>query len=247
MENLPLNDNTSNGAMMHVVPAPELVEFGLLQAAPYNPRIMPPGEMAALKASLIKHGLVEPLVVQRNSEQYGFMVIIGGHQRRTAMLELHAERGLPPPEEIWCVVLDIKDIEAKQLNVSLNNIGGDFDPIRLGELLRSIQGELDVQSTLALGFGDEELMKYLAEPEVPLPMEAEIAAISGGPSDMPPLGLTESTVKMVQLFFTAEQHAEFLAKCAFLGKHFGTTTLSDTVREALDSIELEELDEDDVE
>ena len=65
------------------VPGQVLLRLSDVNMAVYNPRVMPPEKMRALRASLVKHGFVLNLVVQKRG-----MVLIGGHQRVRAMREL---------------------------------------------------------------------------------------------------------------------------------------------------------------
>lgn len=139
---------------------PEKVALSSVQFAAYNPRRMPPERMRQLKASLLKHGVVLNLVVQRKSEAYGANVLIGGHQRIVAAREICKERGWPDPEHGWAVFVDVPDAVAKQLNVSLNNVGGEFDPHLLGLLLADVReaGEVDF---LALGLGEDNVAELI--------------------------------------------------------------------------------------
>lgn len=150
------------------VPVPEMVRLADLQFAPYNPRTISKGTMDSLKASMVKHGMVLTLVVQRTSEQYGESILIGGHQRVRAMRELCAERGWPVPVTVPAVVLDVQDPEAKQLNVSLNNIEADFDPYKLGEMFKDIRPNMTMDDVLATGFAPveiDEMIGLLASPD----------------------------------------------------------------------------------
>lgn len=139
------------------VPEQTMMLIGDLNMAPYNPRIMPAAMMASLKASLVKHGLVLNLVAQKLSPQYGPMVLIGGHQRVVAIRELCREHGWDEPLRVPVTVLDVGDPEAKQLNVALNNIEGEFDPFKLGELFASIQPGMTMDDVLATGFRPENI------------------------------------------------------------------------------------------
>lgn len=134
------------------VPPPVMVPLNEINEAPYNPRVMPPEMMQALKASIRRHGMVVNLVVQRAG-----MVLVGGHQRLRAMREVATEDGTETPSELPCVVLDLNDSEAKQLNVSLNKIEGDFDPYKLGEMFASIRDELTYADVEATGFTMQEV------------------------------------------------------------------------------------------
>ena len=64
-----------------------------LKRADYNPRIMPDTEMAALKTSIKTFGFVEPIVVNSNPERYG--VLVGGHQRLSALEAIIASGIIP--------------------------------------------------------------------------------------------------------------------------------------------------------
>jgi ParB-like chromosome segregation protein Spo0J len=157
------------------VPQPTKVKLADLKFAPYNPRTISKEKLGALKASLVKHGMVLTLVVQRQSEQHGAMVLVGGHQRVRAVRELCAERGWAVPATVPAVVLDIGDAEARQLNVSLNNISGEFEPFKLGELFREIRPTMTMDDVLATGFGAGEIddMIALLEPSPAAPPEPE--------------------------------------------------------------------------
>ncbi len=128
-----------------------------LQFAPYNPRVISRTEMESLKASIRKHGLVLTLVVQQQSERYGKLVLIGGHQRVAAVRDLCKEQGVSPPETAYAVVLDVDDSTAMQLNIALNNIEGEFDPYKLGEIFKAIGSNLSLPDIAALGFTAEQV------------------------------------------------------------------------------------------
>ena len=135
---------------------PVHVALADINFAPYNPRVMPDSEMLSLKASLVKHGFVLNLVVQKDG-----MILIGGHQRIRALTQLCEENKQKVPTHAWATVLDVNDSTAKQLNVALNKIGGEFDPFRLGELLASL-GDLQNNDVLAMGFDDAQVRTLLA-------------------------------------------------------------------------------------
>ncbi len=134
------------------VPEQRQVSLTEVNEAAYNPRVMPPEKMVALKASLMKHGLVLNLVVQKKG-----MVLIGGHQRVRAMRALCEEHGWPLPATVPATVLDVSDSEAKQLNVGLNNIEGEFDPFKLGELFAGIRADMTMDDVIATGFEAENI------------------------------------------------------------------------------------------
>jgi ParB-like chromosome segregation protein Spo0J len=139
------------------VPEQTKLKLSDVNMAVYNPRVMPPEKMAALKASLLKHGFVLNLVVQKRGT-----VLIGGHQRVTAMREICAERGWPEPDELPSTVLDVDDATAKQLNIALNNVEGEFDPYKLGEIFADIFPKMTGDDVLATGFAQENIAELIA-------------------------------------------------------------------------------------
>lgn len=164
------------------VPKTTLVALGAVNFAPYNPRVMDKDQSRALRASMLKHGMVLNLVVQKNSEMHGSMILIGGHQRVRVMREICAEKGWAEPEELPSVVLDVPDSMAKQLNVSLNNVEGDFDPDKLGLLFADIRLDMTAEDILATGFdvGELDELVRLVAPVGDLAdqLEKEAAALS---------------------------------------------------------------------
>ena len=174
--------------------------LGSVVMAPYNPRVMPPAMMRALKASLVKHGLVLNLVVQRRSEKYSpDNVLIGGHQRVAAMRDLCASKGWDVPEGVAVTVVDCDDAQAMQLNVALNNIEGDFDPYKLGEIFSAIRPEMNLEDVLATGFEAEqinEMIKLHSTVEEQLDeLEKDIAGGIGGFAGSITLSVEFDTVK----------------------------------------------------
>jgi ParB-like chromosome segregation protein Spo0J len=142
------------------VPHPVSIPLANIQLAPYNPRHISPEKEAALRASVLKNGMVENLVVQKHSKEFDLNnVLIGGHQRLNAVKTICAEKGWTPPESLPCVVLDVSDSVAKQLNIALNNDVGEFDPYKLGELFSQIIPDMTIEDILATGFSHEQVME----------------------------------------------------------------------------------------
>lgn len=144
---------TVTGLEMH---DPERVALDDVHFAAYNPRTIDDGEIAALKASMLEHGLVLNLVVQRKADDGTPLVLIGGHQRVRAARELCEENGWDVPDGAWAVVLDVDDRTAKRLNVALNRISGDFDQFKLGDLFGDMP-DLTEEGALAIGFSVDEI------------------------------------------------------------------------------------------
>lgn len=114
---------------------PEFKKFRLreLNPAAYNPRFISDEALKGLRHSLARWGCVEPIVINVRG---GLNVIVGGHQRHSALIELNGG-----DYECTCVTVDINETDEKLLNLALNNphIQGDFieNIDKYIELLRS--------------------------------------------------------------------------------------------------------------
>lgn len=118
-----------------------------LRPADYNPRVITKRDFDALRRSIRRFGVMEPLVARRSDR-----LLLAGHQRlRAAMAEGLAD--LP------VVLVDCDDAEARTLNVALNKIGGSWDVPKLAELLADLAcREADLALT---GFDDREVDRLL--------------------------------------------------------------------------------------
>ncbi|SDG99410.1 site-specific DNA-methyltransferase [Marvinbryantia formatexigens] len=123
-----------------------------LKPAAYNPRkALKPGdaEYEKLAASIERHGYIDPIVINEDG------TIIGGHQRRTVMMDLGYEEA-----EVIIVSLPDKNDEIAA-NIALNQISGEFEKDALMGLL--IQLESAGYDTLAAGFDTNDLAELFAE------------------------------------------------------------------------------------
>ncbi len=143
-----------------------------LNPAAYNPRKdLQPGdpEYEKLKRSMQEFGYVEPIVWNKKTGN-----IVGGHQRYKVLLDMGMS-------EVDCVVVDLDETKEKALNVALNKIQGDWDYLKLKDLLQELDtGELDLELT-GFDMGEiEDLMTQfhvpgeIIEDEVPEPPEEPI-------------------------------------------------------------------------
>jgi ParB-like chromosome segregation protein Spo0J len=85
-----------------------------LRFYPGNPRKMSVEEYEKLKQSILRFGLVDPLVINPQNE------VIGGNQRLKVLRELGWD-------EVDVVVVDLPKEKEKALNIALNKIKGEFD------------------------------------------------------------------------------------------------------------------------
>lgn len=103
-----------------------------IDPAPYNPRVeLQPGDAQyeALKNSLGRFGLVEPLVVNRKTGN-----LISGHQR----LNILKAQGI---EETEVIVADLDEETEKAANIAMNKIEGEWDYDKLDEIFEGMDRE----------------------------------------------------------------------------------------------------------
>ena len=112
-----------------------------LIGAEYNPRKLSNEQKQTIKDSIKRFGLVDPVLVNINTERKG--IIIGGHQRTMIARELGFKK-MP------CIELDLTLEKEKELNVRLNKNTGEFDFDLLSEHFK--ENEL-----ISWGFADDEV------------------------------------------------------------------------------------------
>ena len=104
-----------------------------LRPAEYNPRVqLQPAdpEYQNIKRSIETFGYVDPIIVNQDG------TIIGGHQRYNVMKDLGYT-------EAQVVVVDLDKNNEKALNIALNKITGEWDEIKLKDLLLDLEIRLD--------------------------------------------------------------------------------------------------------
>jgi len=112
-----------------------------LIGAEYNPRKLSPEQKKTIKDSITRFGLVDPVLVNINTERKG--IIIGGHQRTMIARELGFKK-MP------CIELDLTLEKEKELNVRLNKNTGDFDFDLLSEHFKDSE-------LISWGFDEDDL------------------------------------------------------------------------------------------
>ena len=148
-----------------------------LKPAEYNPRkALTPAdaEYQKIKRSIETFGYIDPIIINKDG------TIIGGHQRYSVLSELGYT-------ELDVVVLDLSKEDEKALNVALNKISGEWDELKLKDLLVELDlGDYDISLT---GFDDKELEELVEltefEPEVTEDEFDSESAYSNSVSDGP--------------------------------------------------------------
>ena len=89
-----------------------------LIAAEYNPRKLSDEQRTQIKDSILRFGLVDPIIVNKHADRMD--IIVGGHQRCKVAVDLGMVE-VPTVE----VILDTA--QERELNVRLNKNTGEFD------------------------------------------------------------------------------------------------------------------------
>lgn len=130
----------------------QLLNVAEIVPAPYNPReALEPNSAAyaALRQSILEHGLVEPPVVNLYN-----MHCIGGNQRLTVA------RDLGYAQVLCSVIRQPDELQEKKLCLSLNRIDGRWDEAKLAALLND---EEIVNYATGFDEAERELYRQLAE------------------------------------------------------------------------------------
>ena len=121
----------------------EIVEIPLrkLREAPWNPNVMDAIMLERLRASIMRYGLVENLIVRRMGS--GSYEILSGNHRLKVMQGLGMGSAL-------CVVLEVDDCQARLLAQALNHVRGQDDLGLRAALLRDVLKTLTQEEVLAV-------------------------------------------------------------------------------------------------
>lgn len=122
------------------------VAVGDLKPSAYNPRCWSQDQLAALKESITRFGVVDPVIC--NGAPARKNILIGGHMRLAAVKELGHK-------QVPVVYLNIPDVEKeKELNIRLNKNQGEFD--------LKLLAAFDESFLENLGFNSEEMDEIFA-------------------------------------------------------------------------------------
>ena len=214
---------------------------------PWNPNRMTPFMRDALRQGFENDGWLASqalLVWATDEEGVAKNLIIDGEHRWTMAREM----GIPDAPMVF--LEGLTESKAKALTIKMNSKRGEFVVDKLGELLRSIEDDLDTPN-LAKEFGieDDDLMKLMAtvsdiDPAAVVaatepPSDATAPTERAPKSDPNELDDTddedgEAPPRMVQLFLDAANIDRFNKLVAKLGKAYGTETPTDTILTALE-------------
>ena len=111
------------------------IEVEKLRPNPWNPNRMSDEMFHKLKEYVKREGMVEPIVVRPQGEEYE---ILGGYHRWLICKELGY--GSVP-----CVVVELDDRRARILSINLNELKGQSLPHLLAELIHDLSKEVTLE------------------------------------------------------------------------------------------------------
>lgn len=154
-----------------------------MDRAEYNPRVdLMPGddEYEKLKRNIDRFGMVVPVIWNRRTNR-----VVSGHQRLTVL----ENEGI---HETVVSVVDLDEVAEKQLNIAMNKVTGEWDEVKLKELLDGLGDsaletgfdlaeiemlESNIDGLVDGDFLDEELKKLEETFNISLKFSAEDKAI----------------------------------------------------------------------
>lgn len=123
------------------------VDINELISPEYNPRQITDDEMGKLKNSINEFGYVAPIIVNKHNNH-----IVGGNQRYEALKSLGYT-------DVDVIFVDEPDLNReKALNIALNKISGEWDFVKLADILDDLElNDFDISIT---GFDELELEDF---------------------------------------------------------------------------------------
>lgn len=142
-------------------PSSEIIDAKYLVTNPWNPNRMTKAMRAKARESIETYGFIDPLLV-REIGHHDYQIIDGEHR-----FDEGKALGMT---EFPCVNLGlIDDADAKKLTIVMNELHGQADPDKLGDLLTDILAGSSLEELMvALPYDEAVLAGYLGTmPELP--------------------------------------------------------------------------------
>ena len=149
--------------------------------AEYNPRQLTAEQHKTLTDSVKRFGLVDPILVNVNSERKD--VIVGGHQRVTVAKQLGFK-------EVPTVELDLTPEKERELNIRLNRNTGEWD-------WDALANHFDMDDLHEWGFTDNQLTGFAT---------IDYSVLDDDDVDLD--SFKEGTRKAIQIEFKLEDYQE---------------------------------------
>ena len=163
----------------------ELIPAAKLRKNPWNPNRMTPAMRVKIGESIGLYGFVDPLTV-REVGYDEYQIIDGEHRFEVGQEKPYLMTAFP------CINLGLlDDAKAKKLTIIMNELHGQADPDKMGDLLASILADTSLDELLvALPYDESILAGYLQLPALP-PLESSPGA---------PAEASDKTVWVERLF-----------------------------------------------
>ena len=126
----------------------ENIKTHLIKKNPWNPNQMDKKTLKAEKESIVKYGVVAPIIVRPLKDKYQ---IIDGEHRYIVCSEL-GHKLIPS-----VIIEGLEDKDAKKLTIILNETKGSNDKIELGKLLGELEKDFGDNLKIGLPFNDDDL------------------------------------------------------------------------------------------
>lgn len=113
-----------------------VVELSQIEVNDYNPNDMASGIFELLVERIKEEGMQQPILIRDNHKKPGYFTIVDGEHRFRA--SQHA--GL---KEVVAVVVDYDNDLSKFKTISMNQIKGEYIPLRMAKLIADLQDRFD--------------------------------------------------------------------------------------------------------
>jgi ParB family chromosome partitioning protein len=135
------------------------VPLGKLQVSPLNVRTNEEdaGSTAALEASIIAHGLLEPMIAHPLAKPKGSYGVYAGGRRLRALKNLEARGALPADFAAEIVVRDLTDAQITEASTAENLLRRDLRPYEIYAAFRNAVDRGVKPEDLALHFGQRQI------------------------------------------------------------------------------------------
>jgi len=133
-----------------------MVALESIEPNEWNPNEMTEAEFSMLVDNITRLGFADPLLLVEDGNRY--RIIDGEHRYRAALL-----LGM---EQVPAVIIDLSEKDQRMQTVRLNNIKGEWDPIKFNNLVSDMlkKHELSIEdAAYELGFADPSEFHLLRE------------------------------------------------------------------------------------
>lgn len=138
----------------------DFIATTVIDANPWNPNRMTAAMYAKAIESITLYGFVDPLTV-RDVGRFRYEIIDGEHR-------FNAGRDLGMTEFPCIVISGLTDTAAKKLTIVMNELHGQADPGRMGDLLTEILSFSSMEELLVgLPYDESILAGFIGLPELP--------------------------------------------------------------------------------